>query len=292
MRGGGTFSTCAFSPITLAPFKPDVVPVEATNVAQWVWPKSDMSLLDIAASAGALVPPFPRMLIEFNHPHFDDIPQDQVAASRTGVYLKTEEHEEWGWKIRSLSFARFENRKDIVVYPMEYVWILDENGNLDGASTPEPGYKYPEVYYDYLKRVADAQEMPLADVAAPYQIGTFESGIIALTTCGFINCKNIDLELEPERHTTKAKRRKYGDPVRYYHIKLPLAPGRRSDGRRNVDDGGAVPIHIVRGHFKTYTDENPLFGKVTGTWWWGHHARCDEKNGVSIHDYEVTPGGK
>ncbi len=72
-------------------------------------------------------------------------------------------------------------------------------------------------------------------------------------------------------------------------IRLPYTGKRRPDGRAEIADDGAVPLHMVRGHFKTYTPEKPLFGRMTGTYWWAHHLRGDESAGVVHHDYEVGP---
>lgn len=252
----------------------------------------------IAKGTGALVPPFPRTFIEFAHlptePAGELLTPVNVGTEKqckfvnalvTGVYLKTEQLEHGGWEVTANEMSLLSDG-DFIAGAIQYTYSIDENGVL-ADKDPDIGSLYQDQLLHFMDQIQDKEEQMRYFDQVRYN--ALESGYIALTACGFINCKNIGLELEPERHTTKAKRRKYGDPVRYYHIKLPLAPGRRSDGRRNVDDGGAVPIHIVRGHFKTYTDENPLFGKVTGTWWWGHHARGDEKNGVSIHDYEVAP---
>ncbi|MCA0455678.1 MAG: hypothetical protein LCI00_17005 [Chloroflexi bacterium] len=44
-----------------------------------------------------------------------------------------------------------------------------------------------------------------------------------------------------------------------------------------------------RGNFATYTDDKPLFGKYTGTFWRPATAVGEVKNGVVIKDYEVQP---
>jgi hypothetical protein len=45
-----------------------------------------------------------------------------------------------------------------------------------------------------------------------------------------------------------------------------------------------MPPHLVMGHFKCY-DEKPLFGRITGTFFWPAHFRGDEKNGKVVKDY-------
>lgn len=44
---------------------------------------------------------------------------------------------------------------------------------------------------------------------------------------------------------------------------------------------------FCRGHFSTYTEDRPLFGKVSGTFWVPSHVRGSAKQGVVVSDYNV-----
>jgi len=69
---------------------------------------------------------------------------------------------------------------------------------------------------------------------------------------------------------------------------VPIGRGRR--GRRlGEGDGSARPLELVKGHFKTYDATRPLFGKLTGTWWWTSTIRGDPKAGTREHDYAFGP---
>jgi hypothetical protein len=57
----------------------------------------------------------------------------------------------------------------------------------------------------------------------------------------------------------------------------------RSKGLRHA-------LHICRGHFKTFTDEAPLFGKHTGQYWWPQHVRGHAGEGMVIKGYAVELG--
>lgn len=46
-------------------------------------------------------------------------------------------------------------------------------------------------------------------------------------------------------------------------------------------------FHWCRGHFKYYTKERPLFGRVSGPVWTPSHTRGDAKKGVVFKDYIV-----
>lgn len=46
-------------------------------------------------------------------------------------------------------------------------------------------------------------------------------------------------------------------------------------------------LHLVRGHFATYTPDKPLFGRITGTVWKPSHVRGDAAEGIVAKDYRV-----
>lgn len=102
-----------------------------------------------------------------------------------------------------------------------------------------------------------------------------------------INCKNVTTEEAgniPVRRSGAQKRRKEPQ-ITYRTIKLP---GQPCGGEATDENIGTMPLHKVRGHFKTFTAEAPLLGKLTGTYWWGWQVRGKKKNGEVISDYLVT----
>lgn len=107
-----------------------------------------------------------------------------------------------------------------------------------------------------------------------------------VTAIGLTNCRNITVEDHTTKPTTKRRHRKR-IPVpgtEYKVIKLPGAPSNRVDGE--VKNEGTTRYHTVRGHFKTYTAEKPLYGKLTGTWWWAPSVRGNRDHGEIISTYE------
>lgn len=80
-----------------------------------------------------------------------------------------------------------------------------------------------------------------------------------------MNCKNIvRITVSPDRKLQRA-RRKSGKLPLYHFSTLEMKPMGRNAG----DTTRA--IHWVRGHFKEYTSEKPLFGKIAGLFWWEPH---------------------
>ncbi|NJO83527.1 MAG: hypothetical protein HC828_12390 [Blastochloris sp.] len=75
----------------------------------------------------------------------------------------------------------------------------------------------------------------------------------------------------------------------YYVLKVkPARTQTLSDFRRIGEPEKAVRReHIVRGHFRYYTEERPLFGRVSGAVWVPEHERGDDQVGAIRKDYEV-----
>lgn len=110
---------------------------------------------------------------------------------------------------------------------------------------------------------------------------------VARLSAAFSNLRNADVELEPERTVTKRERKLLNDRklrrFRIIHIPGTNRGGGTSGGTRDT------PAHLVRGHFKTYTPDRPLFGQHVGTYWWSWHGRGDEAHGSVDHKYVVHP---
>lgn len=115
---------------------------------------------------------------------------------------------------------------------------------------------------------------------------------VALWTLAFMNCKNATLEpIEPNAAENK-RRAKHGKlPLMRYHV-LKIKPfGGRSDNEAQGGTHGSPALHIVRGHFVTYKDEAPMFGKLVGTWWKEQHIAGRKSNRVVVKDYEMDLTG-
>lgn len=103
----------------------------------------------------------------------------------------------------------------------------------------------------------------------------------------FFNCRNVELRrIERSKKSLKSYARKLIKPPEFHVIEI------HKQTVRNVYEGGISSAGIVRhatmvrGHFKTYTEDNKLFGQKIGTWFWESHARGDIGT-PTIRDYKV-----
>ena len=109
-----------------------------------------------------------------------------------------------------------------------------------------------------------------------------------------LNTKNIvTQEHRPPAKLNKKRVKKGKQPLFTYHTLRLQLPGKTKKGSGISETGdNTTRLHLCRGHFKTYTEDNPLFGKLTGRYWWQPHARGDKTKGVVMKDYKVETGFK
>lgn len=116
----------------------------------------------------------------------------------------------------------------------------------------------------------------------------FMAGILAVATLSFMHCKNIKLADEV---TTRAERRRLQKiglgPV--YKVLNLHAMGRQQSAGGESGGSRLTRLHLVRGHFATWTDSAPLFGKYTGTWWVPAHGRGRAEIGTVAKAYAIDP---
>jgi hypothetical protein len=102
----------------------------------------------------------------------------------------------------------------------------------------------------------------------------------------FLGCKNIGTEKNmPDEALNKSRIKKGKQPLFTYHTLVIKPVGKKQESIPK--DLWHNRIHLARGHFKTYTEDNPMFGKITGRFWWQPHVRGQNKEGIVLKDYEL-----
>jgi len=104
-----------------------------------------------------------------------------------------------------------------------------------------------------------------------------------------LNCKNISTEDQPAPARLNKKRAKTGkQPLFSYKIlNISLPSKKRGASGSTVGMSDPKRLHLCRGHFKTYTEENPLFGQHVGRYFWQPTIRGDKKAGLVMKDYNI-----
>lgn len=121
-----------------------------------------------------------------------------------------------------------------------------------------------------------------------------ESVALAAHMISLMHCKNIEIVDAPAEGTRQqqrhAERKRKGLPkLDYKVVNLKPQGGKRKSGTGVMSVDTEQPWHLVRGHFKTYTEDAPLLGQHVGTWWWGAQVRGNPQEGIVVKDYDLDP---
>lgn len=113
-----------------------------------------------------------------------------------------------------------------------------------------------------------------------------------LTVKAFLNClscRNITtIDHEPPSKLNKSRIKKGKQPLFTYKT-LVIKPTSKRQHALEAQGLWENRIHLCRGHFKEYTEDKPLFGKLTGRYWWQPSVRGRKEKGVVLKDYEMRP---
>ena len=109
-----------------------------------------------------------------------------------------------------------------------------------------------------------------------------------------LHCKNVSVEEAPDIRTRQQRRyddRRGIEPVVFKTLVIDPSMSRKATpAERRAKTDPVTRLHICRGHFSTYTEEKPLFGKYSGTFWIPAHVRGSAEVGEVRKDYRVKAG--
>lgn len=254
--------------------------VSADNVVRYLaeFQLDEDDLLAMLANI-AVVPAYEYMFVEARCIG----PGMLAGASAFGWSVKREDDADGGW--RMTADLVLEWRKGNPIGPIATVhWRLDERGRYVADETRKPlqQAQFPESP-DHPGVLGELCEtfLTMADGA---------TGAL-LMTLGMMHCKNVQTSaVQPAAKQSQRHQRRHGQPLTRYHV-LDVQPMTRSldkEGHAKRDGIGAA-FHRCRGHFKTFHPDAPLFGKLTGQYWWNAHERGDRRNGTTKASYRVHP---
>lgn len=112
----------------------------------------------------------------------------------------------------------------------------------------------------------------------------------------FISTKNITVQSFriPSDKLNKRREERGKPPLSIYKV-LTIDPSKvsREFLPRMTDRGmEGLRYHFCRGHIKSYTEDAPLFGKFSGTWFWSPTMRGKKSAGEVHKTYRVEIDGK
>lgn len=245
----------------------EAVPLDISNVADYAHRIGRVALRSIIRHDVPLIAPWPVTWVEFTH-----------DADSYGLCIMQD-----GGRRDSLGTQRmfpfmwlFGKPRPMGPLAEVRLW-LDEEGcaklNHEGQQTIQ-AYPFTAGLRDNAQNAKDA----LWQVLNIAQLGF-----------AFCHCKNVAIsDVYPTRQERRTAERS-GLPAVIYRT-LAIDPNRTQTIAPHHDPQGKreTRLHICRGHFATYRDDAPLFGKYVGTFWIPAHVRGSSDVGEVKKDYVVT----
>lgn len=284
--------------------------VDIRNVCDYVHavPQEWWSIVDDVPN---VAPPFKNMWLEGRVPALN-------ISEESGIHHLAE-HERYGWGVMMFGapLRRTVTGEELEQLVMQFASLggamnintlsLNDSSQLRSSEADfllmlslfieaQPGRVIGPVAYRVV--VADKMGKPTwssADIVQatapdhPALNGSIQFGAIfceAMLAVSFMHCRNVEMVEVTSEPTPKQRKR--GVP-RFTYRTLKIDPITRILDRQGeaATKGLAHALHVCRGHFKTYTDDAPLFGKNVGTWFWGDHVRGSADAGTVVKDYVV-----
>jgi hypothetical protein len=252
---------------------------------------------------GPLAPPFPAFFIEVQGVHME--PEIGIGVRSFGALCRDLEAangrhavdglcnqrgydpDAVGWVLHTELILEWEKREPVgpvllslIPVARNGLWLLrdDEPLWLHGL----PDLWFGDALADAPEEPPEGEEEFMLNRLAPYLAPL-------LLTISFMHCRNVSLRpVDPPERLSRNHARKHGKPLTRYHV-LEIEPMRRildSEGEAQTK-GLRHALHICRGHFKTFGEQSPLFGRHVGTYWWPAHVRGNVEHGAVEKDYRV-----
>lgn len=243
----------------------------------------------------SLAPPYDKFFVEFRMPLFDEARERYhiLAMPYAGVHITALRYPEgvmakfagdlYEWSYEMIAFLENQNTGEIDNLGAGYV-LLDTNGQALEFTTEagETGYCRFTWGIKYRDPKTGAPPSRDRDILPQTILDA------ALYTVGMLHCRNIGTTIvDPRRAEAKKMLKHYGVPMTRYHILKVTGKGSGAGAEIGAPTGQHRPLHWCRGHFKHYTEEAPLMGKFSGTYYFGAHVRGRASAGAVVKDYEV-----
>lgn len=255
------------------------VHVDISNVARW-WYLETRDMDD--APAPIVVPPWKFFLMEYDIPTrlrrnneiiSSGVPPG-VRASLKAVGYEASEFgvgndipkslaDNYGWVIRGWLYFNGER-----VYFIE-VPVDASGGAVETRIGPKQKYRTEP----------EQNKAFFATVLHPFWFAV-----------SLLHCKNVELVDKPISRQYRRMMERKGEPITQYKTLViePFKKQVRNEARESGQNEIERALHICRGHFRTYSEDKPLFGKISGTFWIPMHVRGNADVGTIEKDYKVV----
>jgi hypothetical protein len=162
---------------------------------------------------------------------------------------------------------------------LHITYAIDDQGHNIGAEDSRiAGYF----------REWDGEYKELTEESKNYMFGWTALQLV-MFACKLANCRNVVMqEILPTRQVRRYLQRQ-GEPVLVRHV-LEIGGPQKKHELREKGEGRQMQkrLHICRGHFATYDENAPRFGRAkdgVGRFWISPHVRGSIDQGAVLNDY-------
>jgi hypothetical protein len=249
----------------------------------------------------SFIPPFKKTWFEF---------VNTWGQQQVGIYM-TYKEAEYGYDVQVCWFNDHFRRRHIHntdtarKYHVDFMGVeifkVDQNGQFLTKDSTSPERHNIQVapnsfLQDYVAKQGGlrARNIEHAEVETATQMAEIVSmgqSPVLWTALNFLHCKNMKTVQVPINKKARKAAIKANRPYfeKYYVLSIGATTKTLNKEGRAKELGLQKAFHICRGHFKTYTDKNPLFGKHTGTFWCPDHVKGSIDTGIVNKDYAINP---
>lgn len=284
--------------------------VDITNVAHWFYAVNSQEEYAWEDDFPTSILPWPISVWKYSTPTTINSDGKVIKAPRIDILIRAvqisvrpEESISFVADGGFLSFLRAETGLNII-----------ENGDVKTSLAARRVLEGAECHYMQLyaeRQWVQGTEVPKGlcvhfldgqgkTLGAPITIGPqpFETDFFPLCfAIALLHAKNVELVDKPiPRHERRRAKRRGLPLVQYKTLVIePFKKQVRNEAAESGESGESEihrALHICRGHFATYTEDAPLFGKYTGTYWRPMHVRGRADVGIVHKDYKIVADDK
>lgn len=257
---------------------------DINNVAHYFW-SHKRDVFDLVEDFPNMAPPFKRFWMEYRMPKMinEDSAPAPFPGKLCGVFVNAyPAHQSASYHWSLMINMYFEVRRDQFWGGHFGAHLgINEDGSMGYGSDGKPEFQFmaPDIpdgndMIDW----SDTRHVPaLTQFVKP-----------AMLAVSFLHCKNV-LIVDHNPIVSKVAKKaiargKRVAPRQYKTINIePMKTVLRSEGN-SEESGLKRALHICRGHFRTYSKDRPMFGKLSGTYYVPSHTR-----GAQTDDQGDTP---
>ena len=254
-------------------------------------------------------PPFGRFFVEWNEPAVWNLPEGHPARPvrdcQHGIHALvlnvTEENrhrlDEWRLLFGNMAGYPGPVTDSRMIDPLEQSrWVIWTSFWTTYNAKPLFGAPLWLGLYAYLFVTGSGRIVtwnaigPTVDVFASQDGRAGLSSLLHVFGLGlsFMHCKNVRQVDAVDHRGDRFHRDKKVPAFTFRTLEIdPMREVLRREGRSD-EVGIQKALHICRGHFATYSEERPLFGRHVGTFWKPDHVRGNAARGVVEKEYTVA----